>query len=182
MLPFKSELGFRTARYRARAGQTGRVYISAKVDYATRTLLALADQGSAMTGSALAEAQQLPGKFLENNVLPLLRRGGLVVSHRGSEGGFALARPASRISVADVIRCVEGPLAEVRGERPEHTQYQGGARHLQDVWVAVRAGLREVLEATTLEDIVTGKLPRPVRRLLDRPGAWQGRPLGPDAG
>jgi Rrf2 family protein len=155
------------------------VYISAKVDYATRTLLTLAEQGTAMTGAALAEAQDLPGKFLENNVLPLLRRGGLVVSHRGSHGGYALGRPASKISVADVIRCVEGPLAEVRGERPEQTYYQGGARHLQDVWVAVRAGLREVLEATTMEDIVTGKLPRPVRRLLNQPDAWLPRPLGP---
>jgi Rrf2 family protein len=157
------------------------VYISAKVDYATRTLLTLAEHGSAMTGAALAEAQELPGKFLENNVLPLLRRGGLVISHRGSDGGFALARPASQISVADVIRCVEGPLAEVRGERPEHTSYQGAARHLQEVWVAVRAGLREVLESTTIEDIVTGRLPSPVRRLLERPGAWEGRPLGPRA-
>ena len=134
-----------------------------------------------MTGKALAESQDLPAKYLENGVLPLLRRGGLVVSHRGNEPGFALGRPASQISVADVIRCVEGPLAEVRGERPEHTAYDGSAEHLQEVWVAVRAGLREVLEATTLDHIVTGNLPRPVRRLLDQPEAWQGRPLGPQA-
>ena len=157
------------------------MYISAKVDYAARTLLTLTAADGPMTAAALAETQELPTKFLENSVLPALRRGGLVISHRGRPGGFLLARPASKISVADVFRCVEGPLAEVRGERPEQTPYQGGAERLQDVWVAVRAGLREVLETTTLEHIVTGRLPRPVRRLLDRPDAWQARPLGVQA-
>ena len=166
---------------RPAGGHTEAVYISAKVDYAVRILLALADHGTPMTGKALAESQDLPAKYLENGVLPLLRRGGLVVNHRAGEAGFALGRPPSQISIADVFRCMEGPLAEVRGERPEHTAYDGSAQHLQDVWVAVRAGLREVLEATTLDHIVTGKLPGAVRRLLDQPEAWEGRPLGPQA-
>lgn len=119
----------------------------------------------------LAEAQGLPVKFLEA-ILAELRRSGLVASQRGSEGGYRLARPASKISVADVFRAIDGPLAEVRGERPESTVYEGAAQHLQEVWIAVRASLRSVLEATTLADLVSGKLPARVRRLAADPDAW----------
>jgi Rrf2 family protein len=151
------------------------VYISARVDYATRALLALADSdGGSMKGEALAESQGLPVKFLEN-ILTDLRRAGLITSQRGAEGGYRLARPASSISVADIIRPLEGPLAEVHGERPEATSYQGAARHLPDVWIAVRASLREVLETVTLADIVSGDLPAAVREKVDRPGAREAR-------
>jgi len=154
------------------------VYISAKVDYATRALLTLAaHDGGPLRAEALADAQQLPVKFLEN-ILNELRRAGLITSQRGADGGYRLARPAAEITVADVFRRVEGPLAEIRGERPESTSYDGAARHLQSVWVAVRASLRDVLESVTLADVVTGELPPAVAELLERPGAWERRPLG----
>jgi Rrf2 family protein len=152
------------------------VYISARVDYATRALLTLAEAGGGpLKGEALAESQGLPAKFLEN-ILTDLRRAGLIGSQRGSDGGYRLARPPSEISVADIIRPLEGPLAEVHGERPEATRYEGAARHLPDVWIAVRASLRDVLETVTLADIVSGDLPPVVRGLLDRPGAREARP------
>ena len=155
------------------------VYISAKVDYAVRVLLALADAppGSSMKGEELATAQGVPVKFVENTLVDL-RRAGIVTSQRGREGGYRLARPADEIVVADVFRVLEGPLAEVRGERPEDTVYVGPAAHLQHVWVAVRAALRLVLESTTLADILAGSLPAPVQELLATPGAWARRPAG----
>ena len=106
-----------------------------------------------------------------------LRRAGIVASQRGPEGGYRLARPADEIAVADVFRALEGPLAEVRGERPEDTVYDGPAAHLQEVWVAVRAALRLVLETVTLADVLTGDLPAPVAELLT-PDAWQRRRTG----
>jgi Rrf2 family protein len=153
----------------------GAVYISAKVDYATRVLLALAaaPAGSLTTGEALATAQAVPVKFVENTLVDL-RRAGIVASQRGPEGGYRLARPADEIAVADVFRALEGPLAEVRGERPEDTVYDGPATHLQEVWVAVRAALRLVLETVTLADVLTGDLPPPVTALLT-PDAWRRR-------
>jgi Rrf2 family protein len=149
------------------------VYISARVDYATRALLTLAavDDGSAMTGEAVAASQALPVKFVEN-ILVDLRRAGFVVAQRGNIGGYRLAQPASSIALADVFRALEGPLAEVRGERPEQTAYDGPAEHLQDVWVAVRASLRNVLERVTLADVVSGKLPPAVKKLVADPDAW----------
>ena len=148
------------------------MHISAKVDYAVRALLSLAaDHSGAMSGGALATDQDLPVKFLAG-ILAELRRGGIVASQRGQEGGYRLARPATQISIADVIRVIDGPLTEVRGERPETTSYDGAATHLQDVWIAVRASLRSVLEATTLADVATGKLPAIVRRLAANPDAW----------
>lgn len=156
------------------------MYISAKVDYATRVLLALAaaPAGAPMKGEALATAQGVPVKFAENTLVEL-RRAGIVTSQRGPEGGYRLARPADEIAVADIFRVLEGPLADVRGERPEDMVYDGPAAHLPDVWVAVRAGLRLVLESVTLADILAGDLPPPVAELLATPDAWERRAAGP---
>lgn len=147
------------------------MYISAKVDYAVRALLTLASADRPITAEALATTQGLPAKFLET-ILNDLRRAGLVASQRGSEGGYRLARPAQEISLADVIRPLDGPLAAVRGVRPEAALYTGAAEHLQDVWVAVRASLRSVLETVTLSDVVAGRLPKHVRKLVADPESW----------
>jgi NitT/TauT family transport system permease protein len=148
------------------------VDISAKSDYAVRALLALAAaEPSVVKIETLATAQQLPRKFLEA-ILGDVRRAGIVRSQRGADGGYALARPASQIALADVIRAVDGPLAEVRGLRPENTAYTGAAEHLQTVWVAVRASLRVVLEQVSLADVVSGQLPDHVRKLAAPPEAW----------
>ncbi len=149
------------------------MYISAKVDYAVRALCTLADgDGQAITAESLAKSQGLPAKFLES-ILNDMRRTGLLLSQRGAEGGYRLSRPAESISVADVIRPLDGPLAEVRGLRPEAANYEGSAEHLQSVWVAVRASLRAVLEEVTIADIVSGHLPRSVVKLTTDPEAWQ---------
>jgi Rrf2 family protein len=152
------------------------VYISAKADYGTRALLALAaaPAGTTVKAEVLAEGQGLPVKFVEN-ILVDLRRAGLVTSQRGSEGGYRLAHPPGDVSVADVIRALEGPLAEVRGLRPEDACYQGPAERLRDVWVAVRAALRQVLETVTLADIASGDLPQSVSSLIADPEAWHRR-------
>jgi Rrf2 family protein len=148
------------------------VYISAKVDYAVRAMCAVADAGDRpVTAEALASSQGLPPKFLES-ILNDLRRAGLLRSQRGADGGYRLARAAKEITVADIIRPLDGPLAEVRGLRPEATNYEGAASHLQDVWVAVRSSLRSVLEVVTLADIVAGKLPSSVVRLTTKADAW----------
>ncbi len=147
------------------------MHIPAKVDYGMRALLELAQSGEPSTSEALAGAQQLPPKFLVA-ILNDLRRSGLVTSQRGVDGGYRLARPPSKITVADVMRALDGPLAEVRGLRPEMTAYDGAAEHLQDVWVAARASLRGVLERVTLEDVVRGRFPAPVARLVADPDAW----------
>lgn len=151
------------------------MYISAKVDYALRALLQLASSPHAsQTGDALARAQGLPAKFV-NNTLVDLRRAGIVSSQRGPSGGYRLARAPEEIAVADVFRALEGPLAEVRGERPENAIYEGAATHLQDVWVAVRSALRVVLESVTLADIVAGHMPPAVADLLAMPDVWERR-------
>jgi Rrf2 family protein len=149
------------------------VHISAKAEYAMRALLTLAAEPDdrPLTADRLAHAQSLPVKFLEN-ILVDLRRGGLVRSQRGSEGGYRLARPASDITAADVLRLVDGPLAEVRGARPEQSSYEGPAEHLQEVWVAARAALRSVLEHVTLADIASGKLPKAIAKMAADPDAW----------
>ena len=148
------------------------MHIPAKVDYGLRALLALTATGSARTAEALAAEQSLPPRFL-GAILADLRRAGLVASQRGSEGGYRLARPAAEVTVAEVIRALDGPLAEVRGHRPEATHYDGAAEHLQLVWVAVRASLRDVLEHVTLADVASGTLPKAVVRLTSNPDAWQ---------
>ena len=152
------------------------MHISAKADYAMRALLTLAaDQGTApVKAETLATAQHLPVKFLEN-IMVDLRRAGLCHSQRGAEGGYRLARPADRITVADVVRALDGPLAEVRGLRPEAAAYEGPAAHLQEVWVAARASLRSVLEEVSLADVVAGTLPEQVAKLLETPDAWAPR-------
>ena len=151
------------------------MYISARVDYATRALLALAAAGDeALKGSAIAGGQGLPVKFVEN-ILADLRRAGFVTSQRGNVGGYRLARPAEEITLADVFRALEGPLAEVRGVRPDQVSYSGAAEHLRDAWVAVRAALRQVLESTTIADVAAGTLPPKARRLIADPDAWKRR-------
>lgn len=147
--------------------------LSARVDYALRAAAELAVAGShPVTAIQLAEAQQIPPKFLEN-ILGQLRRSGVVRSQRGPEGGYWLARPAEEISLADIIRAVDGPLLGVRGERPEHVGYEGPARSLQEVWIALRASERSILEQVMLSHIAAGELPEPVRKLTEDPSAWE---------
>ncbi|WP_026257846.1 RrF2 family transcriptional regulator [Actinopolymorpha alba] len=148
--------------------------ISARADYAVRAMLQLAATNDMLTAQALADAQGLPHRFLEA-ILGDLRRAGLVRSHRGAEGGYRLPCPANEISLGDVIRAVDGPLAGVRGIRPEEAKYEGAAEHLQAVWVATRAAVRSVLDETTLADVVSGNLPRHLRTLVKSPGAWEPR-------
>lgn len=146
--------------------------LSARVDYALRATAELAAAGGdPVTSEKLARAQGIPPKFLES-ILLQLRRGGVVNSQRGPEGGYWLARPADRISLADVIRVIDGPLANVRGQRPETLGYQGAARALQDVWVALRASERAILERVTMADVAAGTLPESVRELIADPAAW----------
>jgi Rrf2 family protein len=151
------------------------VQISAKTDYAVRALLMLAAQSPDLVKvEVLTEQQQLPRKFVEA-ILSELRRAGLVRSQRGTDGGYALARPATEITIGAVIRVVDGPLAEVRGLRPHETTYTGVAEHLPDVWVAMRTALRTVLDETTLDNVLTGTLPEHVRQLAQAPDAWTSR-------
>jgi Rrf2 family protein len=146
--------------------------ISAKVDYAVRAAaeLAAAPEGP-VKGERVAQSQDIPVKFLENILLEL-KVSGIVASQRGPEGGYWLARPASEVTVADIIRAVEGPLASVRGARPEALGYEGSSRTLVPVWIAVRASLRSVLEVVTLEDLASGELPAEVEELTRDPEAW----------
>lgn len=149
------------------------MHISARVDHAVRTLLeiAAATQSVAVKSETIAMAQRIPPKVLEG-VLGELRRTGLVTSRRGPDGGYRLARPAEEISVADVIRAVEGPLASVRGQRPEDVRYTGSADALQRVWIALRVNIRAVLENVTIADIAAGGLPEFIADLTADPGAW----------
>jgi Rrf2 family protein len=149
-----------------------RMRLSARSDYALRAVIELAaSDGGHVTADQLAKTQSIPGKFLEA-ILTQLRRAGLVRSQRGPDGGFWLARPASEISLADIIRAIDGPLLGVRGERPENLGYVGAAEPLQTVWIALRANERAILEEVTLEHVVTGHLPASVRKLAEDPAAW----------
>ena len=133
--------------------------ISARADYALRALIELAAAGQGpVKGDRIAEAQDVPIKFLEN-ILAELRRHGLVDSRRGAEGGYWLRVPAETVTVADVIRIVDGPLANIRGMRPDEIRYPGHAAPLRDVWLALRTSMRDVLEHVTLADIAGGNLP-----------------------
>ena len=146
--------------------------ISARADYAVRAAVELAAAGEGPTkGEAISQAQGIPLKFLEN-ILGDLRHSGLVRSQRGADGGYWLARPPDQITVADVIRAVEGPLASVRGGPPEDVAYAGAAESLSSVWIAVRASLRSVVERVTLADVAAGRLPARVVKLADDPEAW----------
>ena len=152
--------------------------LSARVDYALRAAAELAsvadgtaERSRPVTAEQIARAQDIPPKFLES-ILLQLRRGGIVHAQRGPEGGYWLARPAGEISLAEVIRVIDGPLAHVRGQRPEQLGYQGAARALQDVWIALRASEREILELVTIADVATGALPGRVNELAADPRAW----------
>jgi Rrf2 family protein len=157
-------------------GQNGGVRISAKADYALRACveLAAAEGAGPIKGERIAQAQEIPLKFLEN-ILGDLRLAGLVRSQRGTEGGYWLARGPDQIYLGEVIRAVDGPLASVRGEAPEDLDYEGAAEHLQTVWIAVRASLRAVVDELTLADVVAGRLPSNLKRLIDAPDAWSRR-------
>jgi Rrf2 family protein len=147
--------------------------ITAKADYAVRAtceLAARAGQGP-VKGDVIAAAQHIPLKFLEN-ILGEMKKSGILASQRGAVGGYWLARPADQITVADVIRAVEGPLADVRGQRPEVLEFEGAATALRDVWLAVRVSLRSVLEQVTVADIARGELPDLVADLLRDPEAF----------
>jgi Rrf2 family protein len=147
--------------------------VTAKADYAVRAVLELgAAEGALVKADLIAEAQDIPRHFLDN-ILTDLRRAGIVATQRGADGGSRLARPAKLITLADVMRAIEGPLAAVRDNRPETLSYQGPAEQLPLVWIAVRAALRGVLENVTVADVVAGKLPRHVVRLGEDPEAWK---------
>jgi len=148
------------------------MHLTATADYALRALAEIASvDPERMTAERIAELQDIPLKYIET-ILATLKRAGIVNAKRGVDGGFWLAKPAQRITLAEVIRSVEGPLANVRGTRPEQVKYNGAARPLRDVWIAVRINLRTVLEAVTLAHIVEGKLPGSVTKLTKRSDAW----------
>jgi len=156
-------------------GENRAVRITAKADYAVRAAVELAAaQGGGMPvkGEQLARSQDIPQNFLEN-ILTELRRAGLVRTRRGAEGGYQLARSAEEITVADVLRAVEGPLAAVQGVRPDQLSYGGAAERLPEVWVALRASLRDVLEHVTLADVAKGKLPPAVKQRTRAKDAWR---------
>ena len=140
--------------------------VTAKADYAVRAAIELAAAADGpVKGQAISETQGIPLRFLEN-ILAELRHAGIVHSQRGAEGGYWLSRPATEISIADVIRAVEGPLASVRSEPPEELAYQGSALALREVWLALRTNIRAVLEQVSLADVVAGELPAEVTALL----------------
>jgi Rrf2 family protein len=152
------------------------MHVTAKADYAVRAVVELADsdQGSPRKVDEVAQAQGIPVSFLEN-ILTQLRSAGIVRSQRGPEGGYWLAKPASEVNLAQVIRAVEGPLVGVRGQRPEEIEYVGSAESLQQVWIALRSNLRKVLEHVTVAEVASGKLPRDVIALTRQEEAWQTR-------
>ena len=149
--------------------------VSAKVDYALRAAAELAAAGEApIKREAIAGAQGIPVPFLEQ-ILLALKRAGIVSTRRGPDGGYWLARPGTEVTLGEIIRAVEGPLANVQGARPEDVAYAGSAAALTEVWIAVRANLRAVLDEVTLDDLARGRLPRRVSALTRAPGAWEPR-------
>jgi Rrf2 family protein len=152
------------------------MHVTAKADYAVRAVVELAgsEQGVPRKVDELAQAQAIPVSFLEN-ILTQLRSAGIVRSQRGPEGGYWLAQPADEVSLAQVIRAVEGPLVGVRGQRPEEITYTGSAESLQQVWIALRANLRKVLEHVTVEQVARGRLPADVVALTRQEEAWHTR-------
>ncbi len=152
------------------------MHVTAKADYALRAVVELASgsPGSPRKVDEIARAQAIPVSFLEN-ILTQLRSTGIVRSQRGPEGGYWLARPPEEVSLAQVIRAVEGPLVGIRGQRPEEISYKGSAESLQQVWIALRANLRKVLEHVTLAQVAAGELPAEVLELTREEEAWQTR-------
>lgn len=154
--------------------------VSAKVDYAVRACIELAAAQAGdeplrpVKAESLARAQDIPLKFLEN-ILQGLRQAGIVESRRGPEGGHLLARSAAQISIADVIRAIDGPLAGVGGRRPDELRFTGSAVPMKEIWIAVRATLRGLLEEVTLADVAAGDLPEHVSALTADPRAWAKR-------
>jgi Rrf2 family protein len=146
--------------------------VTAKAEYAVRAVMELAGgEGEPVKRDAIVAAQAIPPKFLEN-ILSELRHAGLVESQRGSEGGYWLSMPPEKITVADIMRAVEGPLASVRSSRPETLEYEGLAEPLQYVWVALRTAIRSVLDTVTVADLISGKLPKHVVEMTENPDAW----------
>jgi Rrf2 family protein len=151
------------------------VRVSAKTDYAVRAAVELAaSPDGPVKGEHLADAQDIPLQFLEHILLDL-KHAGIVRARRGAKGGYWLAKPAADVTLAEVIRSVEGPIANVQSAPPESISYRGTASHLQPVWIAMRASLREVLENVTLADLATGDLPEQVTKLSSSQDAWQSR-------
>ncbi|MEA2192225.1 MAG: hypothetical protein QOI73_2346 [Solirubrobacteraceae bacterium] len=154
--------------------------VSAKVDYAVRAAVVLAAAQASdeplrpVKADTIARAQDIPVKFLEN-ILQGLRQAGLIESRRGPEGGHLLARPAADIAIADVIRAIDGPLAGVGGRSPDQLRYEGSAEPMREIWIAVRASLRRVLDEVTLADVAAGDLPASITALTEDPGAWAKR-------
>jgi Rrf2 family protein len=165
------------AARRRSSGGNSVINISARVDYGVRVLCTLAASDAPMTSEQLAASQQLPHKFLES-ILTDLRRGGVLVSKRGADGGYRLARPADSITLGDVVGPLVGTIAEVRGERPERTAYAGPAEHLRSVWFVMRDHLEAVLEQITIACIVSGDLPDAVGPVPPVPAASMHAPLG----
>ena len=152
------------------------MHVTAKADYAVRAVVELANsnQQSPRKVDDVAQAQGIPVSFLEN-ILTQLRSAGVVRSQRGPEGGYWLAKPADEINLAQIIRAVEGPLVGIRGQRPEEVEYAGSSEALREVWIALRANLRKVLERVTVAEVAAGKLPRDVLALTREEAAWQTR-------
>ena len=152
------------------------MHVTAKADYAVRAVIELAagSQDAPRKVDEVAQAQDIPVSFLEN-ILTQLRSAGVVRSQRGPEGGYWLAQPADELPLATVIRAVEGPLVGVRGQRPEEVSYNGSAKSLQQVWLALRANLRKVLEHVTVADVAAGKLPKEIAVLTKQEEAWKTR-------
>jgi Rrf2 family protein len=151
------------------------VRVSAKADYAVRAAaeLAASEEGP-IKGERLSEAQDIPLQFLEHILLEL-KHAGIVRARRGAKGGYWLAKSADDVTIAEIIRAVEGPIANVQSMPPEEIVYQGNSEHLQAVWIAVRASLRSVLEQVTLSDLISGDLPPVVEHLSGSPDAWEAR-------
>ncbi len=152
------------------------MHVTAKADYAVRAAVELAagSQDAPRKVDQVAQAQGIPVSFLEN-ILTQLRSAGIVRSQRGPEGGYWLAHPPAEVNLAQIIRAVEGPLVGIRGQRPEEIEYQGSAESLQQVWVALRANLRKVLEHVTVADVAAGKLPPEIVALTKQEEAWETR-------
>lgn len=152
--------------------------ISARADYAVRAVIAIAQHDDHVSAEAVAEEQGIPSSFLEV-ILSSLRRAGIVASRRGAAGGYRLALSPSAVSVADVIRAVDGPLVYVRDARPSDLDYGDAQQALASLWIALRANVRAVLEQTTIADLVQGDLPAGVAELAADPRAWENAsPLG----
>jgi len=156
--------------------ETPGMHVTAKADYAIRAVVELVDssQERPSTIDAVAQAQGISPSFLVD-ILAQLRSAGFVRSQRGPEGGYWLARPPDELNIAHIIRAVEGPLVGVRGQRPEEVEYVGSAKSLQQVWIAVRANMRKVLEHVTVADVAAGKLPKDVLALTRKEEAWETR-------